>query len=44
MGTQLARPKDSPWKLKIPPGTSDYTMHTDEKDEESVGDLVPEYY
>jgi len=32
MGTQLARPKDNPWKLKTPPGTSDYTMHTDEKD------------
>ena len=26
------RPKDKPWKLKTPPGTSEYTMHTDEKD------------
>jgi len=27
-----SRSKDDPWKLKTPPGTSEYTMHTDEKD------------
>src|SRR5581483_9014749 len=27
-----SRGKDNPWKLKTPPGTSEYTMHTDEKD------------
>ncbi len=26
-----SRSKDDPWKLKTPPGTSEYTMHTDEK-------------
>ena len=26
------RPKSNPWKLKTPPGTSEYTMHTDERD------------
>jgi hypothetical protein len=24
--------KDDPWRLKTPPGTSEYTMHKDEKD------------
>ncbi len=28
----LQRSKSDPWPLKTPPGTSDYTMHTDEKD------------
>ena len=32
MPTELSRPKDNPCKLKTPPGTSDYTMHTDAKD------------
>lgn len=32
MATQFARHKTDPWKLKTPPGTSGYTMHTDEKD------------
>jgi len=32
MTTQLVRPKDQPWKLMTAPGTSEYTMHTDEKD------------
>ena len=32
MATNLNRPKDKPWQLKTPPGTSEYTMHTDEKD------------
>lgn len=26
------RAKDDPWILKTPPGTADFTMHTDEKD------------
>jgi hypothetical protein len=26
------RSKDNAWRLKTPPGTSEYTMHTDEKD------------
>src|SRR3954471_18192704 len=28
----IDRPKSDPWQLKTPPGTSDYTMHVDEKD------------
>ncbi len=28
----LDRTKDNPWQLKTPPGTSEYTMHMDEKD------------
>ena len=28
----LNRPKDNPWKLKTAPGTSEYTMHVEEKD------------
>jgi hypothetical protein len=32
MTASPSRSKDNPWKLKTPPGTSDYTMHTDEKD------------
>ena len=30
------RTKDMPWKLKTPPGTSDYTMHVEEKDGKEV--------
>ena len=30
------RTKDNPWQLKTPPGTSDYTIHTDEKDGKKV--------
>ena len=30
------RPKSNPWKLKTPPGTSEYTMHTDEKDGKKI--------
>jgi len=26
------RTKDKPWKLKTPPGTSEYDMHVEEKD------------
>ena len=31
-----SRPKTNPWKLKTPPGTSEYTMHTDEKDGKAI--------
>lgn len=27
-----SRSKDDPWRLKTPPGTAEYTMHTDVKD------------
>lgn len=30
--TMLNRTKDNPWQLKTAPGTSEYTMHVDEKD------------
>ena len=30
------RTKDKPWQLKTPPGTSEYTMHLDEKDGKEV--------
>jgi len=36
MGTLPNRPKEDPWKLKTPPGTSSFTMHTDEKDAKKV--------
>lgn len=36
MPTQLNRMKDDPWKLKTAPGTSEYTMHMDEKDGRSI--------
>lgn len=36
MPTRLQRSKDDPWQLKTPPGTSAYTMHTDEKDGRKV--------
>lgn len=32
MAIDLNRTKDNPWKLKTAPGTSEYTMHVDEKD------------
>jgi hypothetical protein len=32
MATILNRPKNDPWRLKTPPGTSEFTMHTDEND------------
>ena len=34
--TVLDRKKDNPWVLKTPPGTSEYTMHVDEKDGKPV--------
>ena len=36
MATNLNRPKDKPRQLKTPPGTSEYTMHTDEKDGKKI--------
>ena len=30
------RSKDKPWKLKTPAGTSEYTMHVEEKDDKEV--------
>lgn len=32
MSVLPSRSKDDPWKLKTPPGTSDYRMHTEVKD------------
>ena len=32
----LNRPKNDPWRLKTPPGTSEFTMHTDEKDGRAI--------
>ena len=32
MTVNLSRKKDSPWRLKTPPGSSEFTMHMDEKD------------
>jgi len=32
----LNRTKEKPWKLKTPPGTSEYTMHVEEKDGKTV--------
>jgi hypothetical protein len=33
---KLDRTKDKPWALKTPPGSSDYTMHVDDKDGKQV--------
>lgn len=32
MAVVLNRTKDNPWRLKTAPGTSEFTMHVDEKD------------
>jgi hypothetical protein len=32
----LNRTKTNPWQLKTPPGTAEYTMHTDQKDGRAV--------
>ena len=29
---KLDRTKENPWVLTTPPGTSEYTMHVDERD------------
>jgi len=34
--TTLDRRANDPWVLKTPPGTSEYTMHVDEKDGKAV--------
>jgi hypothetical protein len=36
MKTEPSRTSDNPWMLKTPPGSSEYTMHTDEKDGKKV--------
>jgi hypothetical protein len=36
MATLPSRLEDNPWKLKTPPGTSDYTMHIDKKDDRKI--------
>lgn len=36
MATNLNRTKGNPWKLKTPPGTSEYSMHMDEKDGKAI--------
>lgn len=36
MATQLDRSKANPWRLKTAPGTSEFTMHTDEKDGKNI--------
>lgn len=48
MATLPDRPKDHPWTLRTPPGTSAYTLHTDQKDGRrilvcSVGSTVLHY-
>lgn len=32
MPAELTRSRDNPWQLKTPPGTSKFTMHTEDKD------------
>ena len=36
MVAELSRAKDDPWQLKTPPGSSEYTMHTDSRDGKTV--------
>ena len=36
MTTELSRAKETPWQLKTPPGSSEYTMHTESKDGKPV--------
>lgn len=36
MTFKLDRTKDNAWKLKTAPGTSEYTMHVDEKDGKKI--------
>lgn len=33
---KLDRTKDKPWQLKTPPGTSEYTMHVEDRDGKKV--------
>jgi hypothetical protein len=32
----LNRPEENPWKLKTPPGSAEYTMHTEARDGKQV--------
>jgi hypothetical protein len=34
--TSLDRPKHDPWRLRTPPGTAEYTIHTDHQDGKQV--------
>ena len=48
MAISLSRTKDNPLKLKTPPGASEFTMHTDDKDGKkilvcTVGSTVVQY-
>lgn len=36
MAARLDRTRDDPWRLKTPPGTSDYTMHVEEREGRQV--------
>ena len=36
MPQEPSRSKESPWLLKTPPGSSEYTMHTETKDGQAV--------
>ena len=36
MTASLNRTKNSPWKLKTPPGTSEFTVYVDAKDGKSI--------
>lgn len=36
LNTMEKRTKDNPWKLKTPPGTSEYEMYMDEKDGKEI--------
>ncbi len=36
MAFALNRTRENPWKLKTAPGTSEYTMHVDEKDGKQI--------
>jgi hypothetical protein len=48
MAIEFSRTKNDPWRLQTPPGTSEFTMHVDEKDGRkilvcSVGSTVLHY-
>lgn len=36
MVTSLSRFRDNPWNLRTPPGTSELTVHTAEKDRKKI--------
>ncbi len=36
MAPTLNRTRDDPWKLRTPPGTSEYTIYADEKDGKQI--------